>query len=371
MNEILSKIVHKKYDVPNSLSAREKIYEVRTDPDEELVSFDIVALFPSIPMDIVFDTLEEQWPKIRKHTKMSFILFKRIMKFILVNSTYLTFDGNVYKQTNGCAMGVNISPTIANLITNRIFDSIVPKLSFRLKLLLKYVDDILALVPKNHVDEFLTALNSFHNRIQFTCERETNGKLAYLDLLVMRVDDGTIITDWHQKPTASGRILNYVSNHKWQQKANVAFNLFNRALSLSDECFHTENINRVFQILLNNGYPKNVIRNQLFRAQRALVPMGHRDQTDVNINTSEQSVYRRSMTYTRGLSEPIAKVISSSIEGIKFCYKPCQQLLSTVLTKIKDKTPMTEKTVTVCIKFHALGHSRMVILAHKAMLAKH
>jgi hypothetical protein len=43
-------------------------------------------------------------------------------------------------------------------------------------------------------------------------EVEVGNKLPYLDLLLIRNNDGTISTDFFRKPSASGRILNYNSN---------------------------------------------------------------------------------------------------------------------------------------------------------------
>lgn len=60
-----------------------------------------------------------------------------------MDSTFFTYDGKIYKQVNGCAMSSDILSTIAAINTNAIFDSIIPKLSFTPKIMLKYVDDIL------------------------------------------------------------------------------------------------------------------------------------------------------------------------------------------------------------------------------------
>lgn len=40
-------------------------------------------------------------------------------------------------------------------------------------------------------------------------EVEKDGKIPFLDILVIRNLDGTVFTDWYMKPTASGRILSY------------------------------------------------------------------------------------------------------------------------------------------------------------------
>ncbi|XP_037942461.1 uncharacterized protein LOC119675342 [Teleopsis dalmanni] len=226
LNTILSKIVHKKYDITNSVEAREKLTNIIVENDEVLASFDVISLFPSIPMDLVIRLLETKWHLIQQYTTMPQYLFLKIIHFVLIDSTYFLFKRDIYKQINGCAMGSNISPTIANIVTNEIFDVTIPKLSFKPRIVLKYVDDIFTIGSKDKILEFLQLLNSFHNRIQFTVEHEFNGKLPYLDLLISKKNNRELAIDWYQKDVFSGKILNYLSHHPRQQKMNVIYNLF-------------------------------------------------------------------------------------------------------------------------------------------------
>ena len=71
--------------------------------------------------------------------------------------------------------------------------------------------------------------------------------------------NNTIITDWFNKPTSSGRLINFRSNHPKQQKINIVYNLVDRAISLSNKQFHKKNLNIVIQILQDNNYPRKFI----------------------------------------------------------------------------------------------------------------
>lgn len=74
--------------------------------------------------------------------------------------------------------------------------------------------------------------NSFHRRLQFTYEKEVDGKIPFLDMLIIK-EDGILKTKWYSKPMASGRVLNYKSNHVNSMKVNVAFGFVKRVLELS------------------------------------------------------------------------------------------------------------------------------------------
>jgi hypothetical protein len=77
---------------------------------------------------------------------------------------------------------------------------------------------------------------------------------------VVRTDDQKLKTNWYRKPTNSGRILNYLSNHPNHQKINMVKNLVDRANNLSDEEFKSENMAKIKQILGDNNYPNWIFR---------------------------------------------------------------------------------------------------------------
>jgi hypothetical protein len=98
-------------------------------------------------------------------------------------------------------------------------------------------------------------------------EPEVEGKLPYLDVELMRQDDGRILTKWYSKEMASNRMLNYQSNHPLQQKLNVASNLIKRVCDLTTINPPKENLPVIKNILVKNNYPDSLI-NKLFYKRR-------------------------------------------------------------------------------------------------------
>ena len=79
--------------------------------------FDFTALFTKVPVDnsvdIIFHKLEQDI-SLAKGTKLS---PENIWNLLIacLNTTFLIFDGMIYTQVEGAAMGSPVSPIITNL----------------------------------------------------------------------------------------------------------------------------------------------------------------------------------------------------------------------------------------------------------------
>ena len=72
---------------------------------------------------------------------------------------------------------------------------------------------ILCFLQESTVEKFLSHLNSVSPSINFTVVKEQKKKLPFLDVLVMRQEDGTLDTSVYQKKTHTDT---YHSHHTTQ-----------------------------------------------------------------------------------------------------------------------------------------------------------
>ena len=77
----------------------------------------------------------------------------------------------------------------------------------------RYIDEILAAVKKNKIDDILHTINNIIENIKFTKEEEKNSQLPFLDVLLTRTNDSTINTQVYCKKMHTDQILNFNSNH--------------------------------------------------------------------------------------------------------------------------------------------------------------
>ena len=105
------------YHVNNSMEFTEEIKKMKLEEGECLTSYDVSALFTSIPissaLDIINNKLQED-TDFHNRTKMSTNNIIELLDFCLRN-TYFIFQGVFYQQIKGAAMGSPVSPIVANI----------------------------------------------------------------------------------------------------------------------------------------------------------------------------------------------------------------------------------------------------------------
>lgn len=330
-----------KYNIKNSFELKEKLNRIKIEDDEIIISLDVISLFPNIPINFTINEIKKDWNLISANTNIPQKLFYDIVHFCMKNANYFTYKEKFYEQIDGCPMGSPISPAIANFILNKLLDYVCSKLSFQPKLLVKYVDDLLMICPKNLVNEILNLFNSFHTNIQFTTEEEKDKKIPYLDLLLIRKENKSIVTDFYKKPECSGRILNYLSAHPNYMKVNTAYNFISRVFTLSSSEFHRKNKTIVYETLLNNNYPKIIVK-KLFRKFYAVSQRVDYATNNVNASTSTTTTNKiyKSLTFIPTLSNKIERIVK--MEEVNITFKPHFKLNQNIFSNMKDKIKILE-----------------------------
>ena len=101
-----------KHHIHNTIDFVEQIKEVKLKKEESMVSYDVTALFTSVPippvLKIIEDKLEED-KDLPRRTSMNTRHIIKLLEFCL-RSTYFVFQGQHFEQVEGAAMGSPLSP---------------------------------------------------------------------------------------------------------------------------------------------------------------------------------------------------------------------------------------------------------------------
>ncbi|MEL6606615.1 MAG: reverse transcriptase domain-containing protein, partial [Cyanobacteria bacterium J06614_10] len=126
---------------------------------------------------------------------------------------HFVFNGSLYKQVEGMAMGSPLGPTFANIFMCHLEQEYLSQCpnAFKPSFYKRYVDDTFALFNDEHqANLFLDYVNTIHQNIKFTLDVENNGKISFLDILISRAN-GRFETGVFRKGTFTGLGLNFFS----------------------------------------------------------------------------------------------------------------------------------------------------------------
>ena len=253
----------------------------------KLMSCDIVALYPSIPTDLGLQALE-YWidrlrPVINNRFTKQFIL--QLAEFVLKNN-FFVFDGKMFHQVIGTAMGSIFAPpysqlTLGFLEETRLYPLLLSRFDKEtcdliINYFYRFMDDGTTLIPEE-VDEavILALLNSMHPAIQYTMERAERilvgmtptQKLVFLSLIIYLNVSGKIWTDVYYKQTNTHDYLHYRSHHPEHIKKNIPYVLAKRIIVLtSKEEAVKKNLDNLKVWLKDCGYPDKVIDHGIYSA---------------------------------------------------------------------------------------------------------
>ena len=198
--EILKPLTKSEYNIESTKDFIAKIKGKTIPEDFELVSFDVVSLFTKIPLEF---TITHILDRIYRDKEISTKLSREEMKKLLhlcTKEMHFSYNGKIFRQVDGAAMGSPLGPVLANIFMVLLENSLVPQLE-DVGLWYRYVDDTFTFIRKGKVEEVQRRLNEFHGSIDFTFEREREGRISFLDVLVITKEDRSFDTDVHRKKT--------------------------------------------------------------------------------------------------------------------------------------------------------------------------
>ena len=198
--------------------------------------------------------LNESFDKKRCVSNLDRSSFEKLLR-LATKESFFIFNKNFYKQFDGVVMGSPLGPTLDNSFLYYGETKWLDKCpeEFKPVFYRRYVDNVFVLFRKEeHLKLILNYLNSCHENIKLTSEKETNNKLSFLDIEIPR-DKNQFVTSVYGKPTFSGVFSHLDSFIPRGYKFNLVSTLIFRCYSVycSMELFHTEimQVNKFLKIM--------------------------------------------------------------------------------------------------------------------------
>jgi hypothetical protein len=347
LDEKLKPLSVNKYTVTDVFQFADEIKALRFNEHDILVSYDVSSLFTNVPLEETIQILAnkaftEDWFNVTYNLNISRDDLVTLLR-VATKHQLFQFNGSLYEQIDGVAMGSPLGP----LMANTFMCSIEEKLERENKLpdfYRRYVDDTLAAVQDiPTATAFLATLNKAHPSINFTMEVAINDKLPFIGMELMKMGS-QVRTCVYRKTTDKGLLLHYQSHVDNRYKRSLLTTMLNRAhrLSSSSDLFAAE-CDNLKEIFLKLKYPERLINCTITR----FIESQDREQAlDIQVNKPVRIILpfkdQRSADLVRRQLSDLAKKINSDLRPVFTSKKIAEEIKVT-----EPKPPLVNEQCVV------------------------
>ena len=238
------------------------------------VTVDVVGLYTNIPAQGDEGGIQAFQEAMETRTDKSVPTWYLILLLNLVlEANVFTFNGKLFRQCIGTAMGTRVAPTYACLFMAwlevkkllRNWTGTTPHLWRR------FIDDIFFIWYGNEEEllQFINHLNTQHSYIKFTATYDIEERsVPFLDMRVFIDSEGWIQTDLFKKDTARCQYLLPSSCHPNHVTKNIPYSLAYRLLRIcSKSDSFQDRLEELRHDLLSRCYPAKVIEDSFRRVK--------------------------------------------------------------------------------------------------------
>ncbi|XP_020609700.1 uncharacterized protein LOC110048248 [Orbicella faveolata] len=246
--------------------------EIRNLPiseDDILVSYDVTALFTNVPLNGTINILVEKefaddWFNQTYGLNLQKDQLTKLLKIATTNQLF-QFNGQLYEQIDGVAMGSPLGPLMANVFLCHLEDKltrdgVMPTLYKR------YVDDTLARMSSTETAvDFFTTLNSHHHSLSFTMELPIDNKISYIGIEIIknRTKNDTQV---YKKPANTDLLLHFQSHTDKRYKDYLVKTMIHLAYALdlsSTTAAFNQECTRLRSVFTRLDYPLEMINSTI------------------------------------------------------------------------------------------------------------
>ena len=234
-----------------------------------LCTVDVTNMYTNIPTAEGNQAALRALTTLKKSTPMPDMAVLADLLDIVTKNNVFEFNGEFYLQTRGVPMGNIMAPSYSGIFMGELEQKIIQPYTDKIKLWIRYIDDILILWSGNQEEfqSFLLNCNKLHPTIKFTRECSPN-KIHFLDVTIYKgtnfQNKQTLDTKTYTKPTNKQTYVHSSSFHPKGTGKSIALGEAHRILRTnSDEGNFRQQILKLQKALLARGYKEKATKTLL------------------------------------------------------------------------------------------------------------
>lgn len=345
------------YNVHSALEIVPDLKRFRLEDRHVLSTLDYVSMFTNVNVAETVDIIGELYHYISPTTAVPLSVFLVCLRFFTSDAAYFGFDGILYLQGMGLAMGNRLAQVLAEIRTNHALLLVVKRFDASvISLLYKYVDDVFISIHAD-VQQFVMDAISLAVGMKITVTHEDENKeVEFLDCVFRRNDDGSISTRWFKKECSSRMVLNYHSLHPWMMKRNVVDQMIKRALALTSSKFVPAVTAMLVDVLRRSSYPVPFVNSAIRLIKNNM--HGTPSVAACAMPSVQTSTYV-SCPYVQPSFDAIKSTIANVGIPVKLAPTPVSRNKNVIFSRLKDSVPQHAKknvlfrmSCSMCSFFH-------------------
>ena len=321
----------------NSSSFVKEAKQWKISPDEVQVSYDVVNLYPSVPLKeatvIILDMIKEDH-QIKEKTKLDIKEIKTLIDLCL-SRCYFIWNEVIHELKDSGPIGLSLMVVIAEGFLqyheqNAINIALRTSPLIQLKTFYRYVDDSHARFPdEKQAEVFQTILNQQHPKIQYTIEKENSEKeLNFLDINVKNNKTGSYDFKVHRKSAITNVQVKKTSSHDPHVIKGIFKGFVHRAFNICSEKYVTEELKFLTEMFIENGYEKSYLEAIIEEVKTKSINKS---------NDDKPYIPTISLPWIPGLSPKLRKIYKKA--GYKAVFKSGRNLQQILTAKNKARLP--------------------------------
>ena len=323
------------------------------EPDEVQVSYDVVNLYPSVPIkesiDVLIGQLNQDRENLQSQTKLTINEIKELLELCL-SKCYFLYDDQIHVLENKGPIGLSLMVTMAesylqHLEEQAIDDALHQQPPIDLKTHRRYVDDSHTRFKiLMDAGRFLLELNKQDERVQWTMEVETEDKsLAFMNVKTTNNRQGSYEFQVYRKKAITNVQVKPESSHDPKILSGIFKGFVHQAHKICSPHHLDDELEFIIKVFQENGYEEHALRRWSKEVQDGINARSEStSQTTTNeepaqTTTNEEPAQTVSLPWIPGVSPSLKKAFRKA--GYKVTFKANPNLMSILTKKNKAKLP--------------------------------